>query len=314
VSERTALVLRSYGTCAADETVSELTEYSCSRGPQIDTVAGDGSPLAPIVLHSRRLLREVWYVTRGRPSEFSIIARILKSDYGLIEREVSVVSVFLVHRPSSATRAAESASFGNLGHWIPDHFSSCEPAKDQARSRDSREASPTIKSYAIETPEEKHTSEPLVRIAATIWPIASPCLAGIAFLCFLLPISQVFGAQGEGVIVSDAWVPAIDEVGRDVPLLVAIRNETDSPDALMRVRCPVANFFERHTVDRGEGAPAMRPISSIPVPASSTVVLKPTEYHVMLLQIRQPLGVGEHFKCTLVFQKAGAIETEVEVR
>jgi hypothetical protein len=58
----------------------------------------------------------------------------------------------------------------------------------------------------------------------------------------------------------------------------------------------------------------MRPISSIPVPASSTVVLKPTEFHVMLLQIRQPLAVGERFKCTLVFQKAGAIETEVEVR
>jgi copper(I)-binding protein len=97
-------------------------------------------------------------------------------------------------------------------------------------------------------------------------------------------------------------------------LLVAIRNETDSPDALMRVRCPVANFFEKHTVDRGEGAPAMRPISSIPIPAGSTTVLKPTEYHVMLLQIRQPLAVGGRFNCTLIFQKAGALETEVEVR
>jgi copper(I)-binding protein len=58
----------------------------------------------------------------------------------------------------------------------------------------------------------------------------------------------------------------------------------------------------------------MRAISSIPIPAGSTVIMKPTEYHVMLLQTRQPLTVGERFNCALVFQKAGTIETEVEVR
>jgi copper(I)-binding protein len=106
----------------------------------------------------------------------------------------------------------------------------------------------------------------------------------------------------------------MDQVGRDVPLLMTIRNNTSSPDALMRVRCPIANFSERHAVDRGEGAPAMRPISSIPIAATSTVVLKPTEHHVMLLQTRQPLQVGERFNCSVVFQKAGTKETEVEVR
>jgi copper(I)-binding protein len=121
-------------------------------------------------------------------------------------------------------------------------------------------------------------------------------------------------AQDESFVVSDAWVPAMDQVGRDVPLLMTIRNNTSSPDALMRVRCPIANFSERHAVDRGEGAPAMRPISSIPIAATSTVVLKPTEHHVMLLQTRQPLQVGERFNCSVVFQKAGTKETEVEVR
>jgi periplasmic copper chaperone A len=142
---------------------------------------------------------------------------------------------------------------------------------------------------------------------------ASP-LAALVLICGSLTTSQAFGAQGEGLVVSDAWVPAIDQTGHDIPLLASINNQTDSADALMRIRCPVANFAERHTVDRGEGAPAMRSISSIPIPAHSTVLLKPTEYHVMLLQVRQPLAIGEHFNCTLVFQKAGTIETEVEVR
>nr|WP_210267857.1 copper chaperone PCu(A)C [Bradyrhizobium aeschynomenes] len=114
--------------------------------------------------------------------------------------------------------------------------------------------------------------------------------------------------------LSEAWVPATPEVGRDIPLLLTIKNETTAPEALMRVRCPIANFSERHTVDRGEGAPAMRAIPNIPIPAGSTLVLLPTAYHVMLLQTREPLEPGKRFTCTIVFQKAGSIETEVEVR
>jgi hypothetical protein len=43
-------------------------------------------------------------------------------------------------------------------------------------------------------------------------------------------------------------------------------NEVDSPDALLRVRYPVTNFSEKHVVDHGEGAPAMRSIPSRPMP------------------------------------------------
>jgi copper(I)-binding protein len=58
----------------------------------------------------------------------------------------------------------------------------------------------------------------------------------------------------------------------------------------------------------------MRSIGSIPIAAASTLVLKPNEYHVMLLQTRERLVAGERFTCTLAFQKAGTIETEVEIR
>jgi len=120
-------------------------------------------------------------------------------------------------------------------------------------------------------------------------------------------------AGSESLKITDAWVPAADKAGGDVPLLMTIQNESSSADALMRVRCPVANFSEKHTVDRGEGAPAMRAIKSIPIEASSSVTLKPDGYHVMLLQTRQ-LGKGEKFICSISFEKAGTIETEVQVR
>jgi hypothetical protein len=92
---------------------------------------------------------------------------------------------------------------------------------------------------------------------------------------------------------------------------MTIRNDAAEADALLRVRCPFANFSERHTVDRGEGAPAMRPVNSIP--ANKTIELKPDGYHVMLLQTRQKLVHGEKFTCAITFQKAGTKETEVQV-
>jgi periplasmic copper chaperone A len=109
-------------------------------------------------------------------------------------------------------------------------------------------------------------------------------------------------------------VPAANRIGIDVPLLMTIKNSSDDADSLLRVRCPVANFAEKHTVDRGEGSPAMRAISSIPVAPRTRLVLEPDQYHLMLLQTRQPLVAGETFNCSVDFKKAGTIETEVHVR
>ena len=135
----------------------------------------------------------------------------------------------------------------------------------------------------------------------------------IAALSWMASGSIALGG-GNTLRVAEAWVPATDKVGADVPLLMTVHNEADGGDALLRVRCPVANFSERHTVDRGEGAPAMRTIPSIPIAAGGTMVLKPDGYHIMLLQIRQPLVAGEKFACSINFQKAGTIETEVNVQ
>jgi periplasmic copper chaperone A len=113
--------------------------------------------------------------------------------------------------------------------------------------------------------------------------------------------------------VTSARVPASDEIGINLPLLMTIRNDATEADAILRVRCPFANFSEKHTVDRGEGAPAMREVKSIPIPENKTTELKRDGYHVMLLQTRQKLVDGEKFTCAVVFQKAGTKETEVEV-
>ena len=136
--------------------------------------------------------------------------------------------------------------------------------------------------------------------------LALGLVAGVA-------LTPGFVAAGDALQVTNARVPASDEIGIDLPLLMTIRNDAAVADAILRVRCPFANFSVKHTVDRGEGAPAMREVKSIPVPENKTIELKPDGYHVMLLQTRQKLADGETFTCAVVFQKAGTRETEVQI-
>lgn len=136
--------------------------------------------------------------------------------------------------------------------------------------------------------------------------LALGLVAGVA-------LTPGFVAAGDALQVTNARVPASDEIGIDLPLLMTIRNDAAVADAILRVRCPFANFSVKHTVDRGEGAPAMREVKSIPVPENRTIELKPDGYHVMLLQTRQKLADGETFTCAVVFQKAGTRETEVQI-
>lgn len=135
----------------------------------------------------------------------------------------------------------------------------------------------------------------------------------LAFGLVGLWLMPAFAAAGDALQVTNAQVPASDEVGIDLPLVMTIRNDATEADDLLRVRCPFANFAVKHTVDRGEGAPAMREIKSIPIPENKTIELKRDGYHVMLLQTRQKLVDGETFTCAVVFQKAGTKETEVQV-
>ena len=134
-------------------------------------------------------------------------------------------------------------------------------------------------------------------------------------LAFGMELALTLGvaAAGDALQVTDARVAASDQAGVDLPLLMTIRNDAAEADAILRVRCPFANFSEKHTVDRGEGAPAMREIKSIPVPENQTIELKKDGYHVMLLQTRQKLADGETFTCAVVFQNAGTRETEVQI-
>jgi len=108
-----------------------------------------------------------------------------------------------------------------------------------------------------------------VRGAAILFGLFSRTVVlSVAFVC--LPS---YGVMAGSLQISKAWTPE-GQIGSDAPLLMTIANQGSEADSLLRARCPVANFLEKHTVDRGEGAPAMRAVSSIPVPPNRTLHIR----------------------------------------
>ena len=120
-------------------------------------------------------------------------------------------------------------------------------------------------------------------------------------------------AEPGAIEVSNAWTPVSEQTRVDTPLYMTITNRGDGPDSLVRVRCPVSDFAEKHMTDRGEGGVAMREVRAIAIPPGAVVTLAPRGAHLMLLHTKQALQPGETFTCSVVFQKAGAVPVEVTV-
>lgn len=62
------------------------------------------------------------------------------------------------------------------------------------------------------------------------------------------------------------------------------------------------------------GMMTMRPVEEIPIPAGATAVLQPGGYHVMLLDLVEPLVAGDTLEITLTFATAGDVVVEAEIR
>jgi copper(I)-binding protein len=95
---------------------------------------------------------------------------------------------------------------------------------------------------------------------------------------------------------------------------VVIHNDGPAADRLLRVETAVAESAEIHRTTFEAGVHRMAVVPSIEVPAGGRVAMEPGGYHVMLIGLRDALRAGDRFPVTLVFERAGRVRVETEVR
>lgn len=95
---------------------------------------------------------------------------------------------------------------------------------------------------------------------------------------------------------------------------MTITNTGSAPDRLIGGAAEIAARFEVHEMSMDNGVMKMREVpQGIEIKPGDTVEFKPGSYHVMFMDLKQPLVQGQPVKATLRFEKAGKVDVEFAV-
>jgi periplasmic copper chaperone A len=113
--------------------------------------------------------------------------------------------------------------------------------------------------------------------------------------------------------IGHPWTRATAGTGASGGGFLTIRNTGSLPDRLLRAESAAAGVVELHTHINDQGVMRMRPVPDIPIPPGAEVKLAPGGLHVMFIDTRQRFDRGAKVPVTLVFERAGRIEVEMQV-
>lgn len=84
--------------------------------------------------------------------------------------------------------------------------------------------------------------------------------------------------------------------------------------SLVGVTTPVAGTAEVHEMQIQGDVMRMRAVPKLELPAGRTIELKPGGYHVMLMDLKQPLKPGSAVPLSLVFRDAAGSERTLQLQ
>ena len=129
----------------------------------------------------------------------------------------------------------------------------------------------------------------------------------IAILCTLLAALPAF-AQ---VSVKEPWVRATVAQQKATGAFMQITSAQDA--RLVEAKSPVAGVVEVHEMVMEKDVMKMRAVPGLDLPAGKSIELKPGGYHVMLMDLKQQMKVGDSVPMTLVVEGKDKKRSNVEV-
>lgn len=133
-------------------------------------------------------------------------------------------------------------------------------------------------------------------------------------LLILSIAAALSGCAGQSLTASKAFSYAC-AAGGDCGVFMTLTNSSRQADTLVAAKSDVAARAELHTIvgDMASGM-TMQQVANIPLPASSSVDLKPGSLHIMLFGLNKDLKTGDTFPLTLRYEKGGEATVQVQVK
>jgi len=127
----------------------------------------------------------------------------------------------------------------------------------------------------------------------------------------LLAALGAFSAQAQ-TTVKDPWVRGTVAGQKATGMFAQITSAGGGK--LVAVSSPAAGLVEIHEMAMDGNVMKMRAVPALDLPAGKAVELKPGGYHVMLMDLKQPLKAGETVPVTLVVEGADKKRESIEVK
>lgn len=122
-------------------------------------------------------------------------------------------------------------------------------------------------------------------------------------------------ALARGLAIEQPWSRATPGGAKVAGGYVRITNRGQEPDRLVGGSFALAGRVELHEMRLEGDVMRMNPVEGgLEIKPGETVELKPGGYHLMFMDLREPLTAGRTVKGTLTFEKAGAVPVDYAVR
>jgi periplasmic copper chaperone A len=145
-------------------------------------------------------------------------------------------------------------------------------------------------------------------------------LASIALattLALSTSLSQAHGVQCGDLRIAHPYATPSQGIHKTGAVyFVHIKNEGQEADQLLSARSEVAATVEIHEMRLADQVMRMRAVPQVALPGGEQVSFRHGQahgHHLMLLDLKQPLKVGDRFAVTLQFRRAGECQAEAWV-
>ncbi len=96
---------------------------------------------------------------------------------------------------------------------------------------------------------------------------------------------------------------------------LTLENKGKDGDKLVAVSTPRAKRVELHTMSMDGGVMRMREVDAIEIKPGASIKMRPgAGFHLMLMELAQPLKDGETFPMTVTFEKSGKVDVKAYVQ
>lgn len=134
----------------------------------------------------------------------------------------------------------------------------------------------------------------------------------LSMLSLALTITVNACSASKGIEVHQAWVRPTAQ-GENAAVYLTLHNHTDTSDELVGVSSTVADVVEIHESKMVNDVMQMDMIPSLPIGADEEIIFAPGGLHIMLINIKQELVLGEHIGIVLKFKNHDDIVVEVHI-